>query len=85
MEKERVPGYVAGLEQVLKNNHVALRETMAEFHEMVQMVTPQRSFAKQLILDIRRAYRDIQDQLTRIKGIQRSFKESIGRSTTVIQ
>lgn len=70
MEKERLQGYVAGLEQVLKNNHVALRETMAEFHEMVQMVSPERSFPKQLIPDIRRAYRDIQDQLTRIKGIQ---------------
>jgi hypothetical protein len=70
MEKERVPGYVAGLEQVLKNNHLALRETMTEFHEMVQMVTPERSFPKSLIGDIRKAYRDIQDQLTRIKAIQ---------------
>jgi len=70
MEKERVQSYVAGLEQVLKNNHAALREIMAEFHEMIQRVTPERSFAKKLIPDIRKAYREIQDQLTKIKGIQ---------------
>ena len=70
MEKERVQGYVAGLEQVLKNNHLALRETMSEFHEMVQRVTPENSFPKQFIGDIRKAYSNIQDQLTRIKGIQ---------------
>ena len=70
MQKERVPGYVAGLEQILKNNHLALRETMTEFYEMVKRITPETSFPKPLIGDIRKAYRDIQDQLTRIKGIQ---------------
>jgi len=70
MEKDRVQGYVAGLEQVLKNNHLALRETMSELHDMVEMVTPERSFPRTLIGDIRKAYREIQDQLTRIKGIQ---------------
>jgi len=70
MEKERVQGYVAGLEQVLRNNHFALRETMTRFHEMVQMVNPEKSFPKDLIGEIRKAYSDIQDQLTRIKGIQ---------------
>jgi len=70
MENERVQGYIAGLEQFFKNNHVDHRETMTEFYEMVQMVTPERSFPKPLIGDIRKAYRVIQDQLTRIKGIQ---------------
>lgn len=70
MEKDRIQGYVEGLEQILRNNHLALRETMTHFQEMVQMVRPDKSFPKQLIGEIRKTYRDIQDQLTRIKGIQ---------------
>lgn len=70
MEKDRVQGYVAGLEQIVKNNHLSLRETTAQLQEICQLVHPDKSVPPQVILDIRKTYKEIQDQLTRIKGIQ---------------
>ncbi len=62
--------YAAGLEQLLKNCHHALKETVSRFQEMCHMVTPDRILPHDLVVDIRKAYKEIQDQLTKIKGIQ---------------
>jgi len=70
MEKDKGQGYVAGLEQILKSSHLSLKDAVAHFQEMCQMVTPERNLPHDIIVDIRKTYREIQNQLTKIKGIQ---------------
>ena len=70
MEKDRLQGYVAGLEQILKSTHLWLKETVAHFQEICQRVTPERNVPSDMISEIRSQYKEIQDQLTKIKGIK---------------
>jgi hypothetical protein len=70
MEKERGQGYVAGLERMLKASQLSLKDTMAHFQEMCSKVTPERNLPEEMIVDIRKTYSEIQDQLNKIKGIQ---------------
>jgi hypothetical protein len=71
MESERaIKGYVASLDQIVKGSHLWLKETVEDLQEKVQMVTPERHVPQSWIADIRKIYREIQDQLTKIKGVQ---------------
>ncbi len=70
MEKERGQGYVEGLERMLKASQLSLKDTMAHFQEMCSKVTPERDLPEEMIVDIRKTYSEIQDQLNKIKGIQ---------------
>jgi len=70
MEKERGQGYVAGLERMLKASQLSLKDTVAHFQEMCSKVTPERNLPEEMIVDIRKTYSEIQDQLNKIKGIQ---------------
>ena len=63
-------GYAAGLEQILKSSQLALKDSVTHFQEMCHMVTSEKSLPHDMVVDIRKSYRDIQDQLTKIKGIQ---------------
>lgn len=67
---EQGQGYAASLEQILKSSHLTLKESVAHFQEICHMVTPERNLPHDVVVDIRKTYREIQDQLTRIKGIQ---------------
>jgi hypothetical protein len=69
MEKERAQRYVAGLEQVIRNTHLDLKETMVQFQEYSQWFTLERTVPPPIITNIRRTYKGIQDQLTKIRGI----------------
>jgi len=69
VEKERVQGYVASLQQIIKNTHFDLRETMKQFQELCRWINPERIVPPGAIVDIRKTYKDIQDQLIKIKGI----------------
>lgn len=69
MEKDHAQRYVANLEQVIRNTHLDLRETMTQFQEYSQRVTAERLVASGIITDIRRAYKGIQDHLTKIRGV----------------
>jgi hypothetical protein len=69
MERERFQGYVASLEQTMKNTHFDLREGINQFRELCQWVTPERITPMGIITDIRQTYKEIQDQLTKIRGI----------------
>jgi hypothetical protein len=62
--------YAAGLEQMLKSSQLALKDSIAHFQEMCHLVTPERNLPHDIVVDIRKSYREIQDQLTKIKGIQ---------------
>jgi hypothetical protein len=70
MEKERGQGYVAGLERMLKDSQLSLKNSMAHFQEMCSKITPERNLPEEMILDIRKTYREIQNQLNKINGIQ---------------
>ncbi len=63
-------GYAAGLEEILKSRHLTLKETVAHFQEMCHVLSPDKSLPHDIVVEIRKTYREIQDQLTRIRGIQ---------------
>ncbi len=69
MEKEKVQRYVASLEQVIRNAHLDLRETMTQFQGFSQRVTMEDAVPSGIITDIRRTYKGILDQLTKIRGV----------------
>jgi hypothetical protein len=63
-------GYAAGLEQILKSSQLALKDSVTHFQEMCHLITPEKNPPHDIVVDIRKSYREIQDQLTKIKGIQ---------------
>ena len=69
MESERVQGYIASLEQIVRNTYFDLSEAINEFQEMCQRVIPERNVPIGIITDIRQNYKEIQDQLRKIRGI----------------
>ncbi|OGP73113.1 MAG: hypothetical protein A2W09_02030 [Deltaproteobacteria bacterium RBG_16_50_11] len=70
MEKDRLKGYATGLEQILKSTHLSLKEAIAHFQEICQRVTPEKNIPFEIISDIRSQFKEIQDQLIKIKGIK---------------
>jgi len=71
MESDRtIKGYVASLDQIVKSGHLWLEETVEDLQEKVRMVTPERHVPQSWIAEIRKIYREIQDQLNKIKGVQ---------------
>ena len=69
MEKDGVQRYVAGLEQVVRSTHQDLREAMIQFQGYSQRVTAQGTVASGTVTDIRKVYKEIQDQLAKIRGV----------------
>ncbi len=69
MEKPRLEAYVASLGQIVRSTHFDLREAMDQFQDMCSRVTPERIVPAGMITDIRQTYKEIQDQLTKIRGI----------------
>ena len=69
MEKPRLEAYVASLGQIVRSTHFDLRETMDQFQDMCSRVTSKRIVPAGMITDIRQTYKEIQDQLTKIRGI----------------
>ena len=69
MEREAVQRYVASLEQVVRSTHLDLRGTMVQFQEYSQRLTGDQAVASGMVTDIRKIYVGINDQLTKIRGI----------------
>ncbi len=69
MENIRFQAYIASLGQIVRSTHFDLRESMDEFQNMCSRATSQRVVPAAMINDIRQTYKEIQDQLTKIKGI----------------
>src|SRR5512139_403555 len=69
MERERFKGYVSSLEQIMKNTHFDLREAMDQFQELCHKVAPEGNVPMGIVTDIRKTYKEIQDQLTKIRGV----------------
>lgn len=70
MSSDQIRAYVAGLEQILKNTHLSLKEAAARLQELSQLVSPERFVPQSIILDIRRTYKEIQEQLTKFNNIE---------------
>jgi hypothetical protein len=70
MERGSFQGYVTSLERIMVNAHFDLREAMFQFQELCVMITPERDVPMEIITDIREAYKQIQDQITKIKGVK---------------
>jgi hypothetical protein len=69
VEKPRLEAYVASLGQIVRSTHFDLREAMDQFKDMCSRVTSERIVPAGMITDIRQTYKEIQDQLTKIRGI----------------
>lgn len=69
MDKQRVEAYVASLGQIVRITHFDLREAMDQFQDLCSRVNSQRIVPAGMITDIRQTYKEIQDQLTKIRGI----------------
>ena len=69
MEREAVQRYVASLEQVVRSTHLDLRGSMVQFQEYSQRLTGDQAVASGMVTDIRKIYVGINDQLTKIRGI----------------
>jgi hypothetical protein len=70
MERGNFQGYVASLETIMANTHFDLRDAMGQFQELCVMITPEKDVPMEIITDIRQTYKQIQDQLTKIRGIK---------------
>ncbi len=68
MERGSFQGVAAGLERIMENTCLDLREAMDQFQGLCLMVTPERNVPTEIITDIRQTYKQIQAQLTKISG-----------------
>jgi len=69
MERERFQAYVASLEQILRNTHFDLTDAMKQLQDLCVRVTPERIIPMGIITHVRQTYKEIQDQLTKIRGV----------------
>jgi len=69
VENRNFQGYVASLEHIIENTHLDLREVMSLFQELCLKVSPERTVPMGMITDIRQTYKEIQEQLTKIRGV----------------
>lgn len=70
MGKDRVQRHVESLERVIQNNYSYLKGTIEDFQILCRLITPERRVPIEIILNIRKMYREIQDRLSEIKSIQ---------------
>ena len=69
MDRDKVQSYVASVEQTVRNIHLDLKVTTSQFEELCQRVTPDRVVPPTVITYVRKTYKDIQDQMTRIREL----------------
>jgi Zn-dependent M16 (insulinase) family peptidase len=65
MEREGLQRYVAGLEQIMRNSHLDMREVMDQFQELCHRIGPENNVTMRLIMSVRKTYKEIQDQLAK--------------------
>lgn len=68
MERGSFQGIAAGLERIVENTCLDLREAMDKFQWLCLMVTSGRNVPTEIITDIRQTYKQIQAELTKITG-----------------
>ena len=70
MDRGSFQGYVASLERIMQSTHFDLREAMDQFRELCLRISEERTVPMDIITDIRRTYKEIQDQLTKVMGVK---------------
>jgi hypothetical protein len=70
MGKDRVQRHVESLEKVIQNNYFYLKEAIDDFQTLCRLITPEKRVPGEIVIHIRKMYREIQDRLTEIKAIQ---------------
>jgi hypothetical protein len=70
MEKTQNQKYAESLEKSIRNHHSQLKKTLEDFQEMCRIVDPARHFPQEIVVDIREAYKTIQEKLKEIKSIE---------------
>lgn len=70
MGKVRVQRYVESLERTIQNNYHYLKEAIEDFQKLCRLITPEKKVPQEIIIDIRKINKGIQDRLTEIKEIQ---------------
>ncbi len=68
MERGSFQGIAAGLERIMENTRLDLREAMDQLQGLCLIVTPGRNVPTEIITDIRQTSKQIQAQLTKIRG-----------------
>src|SRR5512143_1058731 len=68
VERGSFQGIAAGLKQIIENARLDLREVMDQFQGLCLNVTAGRNVPTEIITDIRQTYKQIQDELTKIRG-----------------
>ena len=70
MRKDRVQRYVDSLERTIQNNYQYLKETIEDFQKLCRLVAPGKIVPQEIIIDIRKINKEIEDRLAEIKEIQ---------------
>jgi hypothetical protein len=70
MEKTQTQKYAESLEKSIRNHHSQLKKALEDFQEMCRIVDPARHFPQEIVVDIREAYKAIQEKLKEIKSIE---------------
>ena len=66
VEQGSFQGIAAGLERIMENGRLDLREAMDRFQELCLMITAEKNVPIDIITETRQTYKKIQDQLTKI-------------------
>ncbi len=70
MERGSFQGVVLGLERIVENTLIDLREAMDQFQALCLMITAGRNVPIDIINDTRQTYKKIQDHLNKISAAQ---------------
>lgn len=70
MPKDPKQRYAESLEKTLQHNSDQLKEMVEDFKALCMMVTPERQPPQEVITDIRKLYKEIQERLSEIRAIQ---------------
>ena len=70
MRKDRVQRYVDSLERTIQNNYQYLKETIEDFQKLCRLAAPGKIVPQEIITDIRKINKEIEDRLAEIKEIQ---------------
>jgi len=73
-QQDKTKKYAESLEKNLAGAHHSLKKNVEDLQEMCIIVSPERNVPRDMIIDIRQSYKEIQEQLSEIKAIQQLLK-----------
>jgi len=73
-QQDRTKKYAESLEKNLAGAYHSLKKNVEDLQEMCIIVSPERNVPRDMIIDIRQSYKEIQEQLIEIKAIQQLLK-----------